>query len=92
MRKMRVHNPIPNVGNMGYRDMPVTNIIEDPNMRNSEHSYFIQAVDVSAFMLFQLFSPNSYIRKKTANGYFNRLKPVLNTHASKFRSDGIVIL
>jgi hypothetical protein len=55
MRKMRVHNPIPS--RMGAWDdgnpaknIPTSQILEDPFFKDSRDSYFIQAVDFCAPM------------------------------------------
>lgn len=92
MRKMSAYNPVPNTGGGGYRNMPVFNIIEDPFSKDSMESYFIQAVDVCAFSLYQKLNPNSYIRRKGAKNYFDRLDGVLNQSASRSNSQGIVML
>lgn len=91
VRKMSVYNPIPNIGGVGYRQMPLRAIIEDPNMRNSAESLPVQAADLCAFMLYQQLSPNAYIKKKTGHGFFHDLKPVLNLKASTKNSLGIVL-
>jgi len=92
MRKMSVYNPIPGRGGMGYRDIPILRIIEDPSTRNSEHSLPIQACDVAAYFLHQKLNPNAYIRKSRAQLYFDRLAPVLNKKASTTDLLGIVKL
>lgn len=92
MRKMAVHNPIPNFHASGYRNIPITRIIEDPSERNSKTSLPIQACDVSAYFLMQSLSPNAYIRRKSAQTYFERLKPILNLRAGKTDPLGIVKL
>ena len=90
MRKMAVYNPIPNRGGGGYRNMPILRIIEDPSERDSRASLPIQSCDVAAYFLQQKLRPNSYIMKKSARVYFDRLTPVLNTHASISDPQGIV--
>jgi hypothetical protein len=65
-RKMRTYNPIPNQHGGGYRQMPLTRIVEDPSVRRSDHSYFIQAVDTAAFAAYQWYQPSAYVRKKGA--------------------------
>jgi Protein of unknown function (DUF3800) len=85
-RRMRVYNPIPNMRSRftgGYRQLPLTRVVEDPNIRHSHHSYFIQAADTAAFALYQRYAPSSYMRKKGAKNYFLRLDPVLCKVASK---------
>ena len=94
LRQMRRYNPIPNSPSFesGYRNLALTAIIEDPNFRDSEHSFFIQAADLAAFLLYQNLDPNSYVRKKSANNYFFRLNPILSRHASNRDPHGIVRL
>ena len=94
LRQMRRYNPVSNQPSfgLGYRNLVLTNIIEDPNFRDSEHSFFVQAADVAAFLLYQRLAPNSYIRKKSGQNYFKRLDPVLCKVASSSDPDGIVFL
>jgi Protein of unknown function (DUF3800) len=92
MRKMSVHNPIPNRWNEGYRNMPILRVIEDPSPRNSAHSLPIQACDVVAYFLHQSLKPNSYIRKSGAQKYFHRLDAILNKNASIAHPMGVVML
>lgn len=94
MRQMRQYNPIPHQPPFGpgYRNMPLSYIAEDANFRDSAHSYFIQAVDLVAFLLYQRFAPNSYIRRNSGQNYFVRLAPILCLHASPSSPSGIVRL
>jgi hypothetical protein len=94
LRRMRRFNPIPNQPyfGQGYRNIGIGKIIEDPNFRDSGHSYFIQAVDLAAFLLYQLLAPSAYFRKKGASGYFRILDPVLCKIASSSDPYGIVRL
>jgi hypothetical protein len=74
VRKMRRYNPIPNQATYGtgYRNLVLSKIIEDPSFRDSEHSFFIQAADLVAFLLYQSLSPSKYMRSKSGQNYFNR--------------------
>jgi hypothetical protein len=94
LRKMRSYNPIPNQPQFGggYRNLVLRAVIEDANFRNSEHSYFVQAVDVSAFLLYQQLTPSTYFRKKSGQNYFNRLHPICCKAASSSSPVGIVTL
>lgn len=94
VRRMAVHNHIPNSNSHGpgSRNMPITRIVEDPHGKDSTESMPIQMCDVVAYFLTQKFAPNSYIRSKRAQQYFDRLDPVLNKHASKKNNQGIVLL
>lgn len=90
MRRMSVYNPVPIIGGVGYKQMPMVRVIEDPTARNSSVSRCIQAADVCAYFLHQKFAPNSYVRKSGARAYFDRLDPVLNKRASINDAQGIV--
>lgn len=94
VRKMSVFNYIPNDARYGEgsRNVPITRIIEDPHGKDSAETYPIQLCDVVAYFLFQKLRPNSYIRRQRASDYFDRLAPVLNTHASRADPQGIVWL
>lgn len=93
-RRMRRYNPVPNQPGFGagYRNMPLNYVIEDPSFRDSRHSYFVQAVDLVAFLLYQHLVPGAYVRRKSAQNYFLRLEPILCTHASSKDPLGIVRL
>ena len=94
LRQMRRYNPIPHQPHFGpgYRNLAITNVVEDPNFRDSRRSYFIQAADTVAFLLYQKLQPSSYIRRKSGHGYFNRLGPILCKVASSTDPQGIVWL
>lgn len=94
LRKMRKYNPVPNQVDhgAGYRNLMITNLIEDPYFKDSEHSYFIQAADLAAFLLYQRITPSGYFKKKSAQNYFKRLEPVLCKVAATADPDGIVRL
>lgn len=98
LRRMRHFNPIPNQpqfirpGLSTYRQLPLVTLVEDPNFRNSNESYFIQAADTVAYFVNQYLQPNSYIRKKSAHHYFERLKPITVTQVTTTAKDGIVRL
>lgn len=92
LRKMRKYNPVPNQFGGGFRNLQVTNLVEDPYFKDSRDSYLIQAADVVAFALYQKLAPSSYIKKKSAHNYFNKLEAVLCKVASPRDPDGIVRL
>lgn len=92
IRAMRVYNPVTNqvdVFGSGYRNLALKYIIEDPNFRDSDNSYILQMVDVAAYFTLQRYHPNTYVRKKGAKNFFNRLSPVLNQYV-KTGGGGIV--
>jgi hypothetical protein len=94
LRQMRRYNPVPHQPSFGYgyRNLTVSSIVEDPNFRESSHSYFVQAVDLAAFLLYQHFCPNSYMRKKSGKKYFEKFDPILCRVASRNDPKGIVWL
>jgi hypothetical protein len=93
LRKMRRYNPVPSQMIPGEsRNLVLTRITEDPNFRDSSHSYFIQATDLVAYLLQQHLQPCSYMKKKSGQNYFRRLEPILCKVASKSDPYGIVRL
>ena len=91
LRRMRKYNPVPSISGVGYRNLTVTNLIEDPYFKDSEHSYFIQVADLAAFLLYQKLRPSTYARKKGLTNYFDRLDPILCKVASRSHPQGIVM-
>lgn len=92
LRKMRRYNPVPTRFGPGYRNLVIANIIEDPSFRDSDHSYFVQAADLAAFLLYQRQAPSAYMRKKSGNNYFCRLDPLVCKVASPGDPEGIMRL
>lgn len=92
VRRMRRYNPVPHRGASGYRQIPLTTLVEDPVHRDSLHSYFIQLADVNAYFLMQKLKPSKYISKKGARNYFDRLNPILCRVASSTHPQGVVML
>ena len=93
LRRMRRYNPIPNQAKygQGYRDLQLKSIIEDPIHRISASTYFIQAVDTIAFLLYQSGVPSAYMKKRGGKNYFRRLEPILCKFANLDHRLGIVI-
>jgi len=87
-------NPVPNQPQhgAGYRNIQIPNLIEDPYFKDSRDSYFVQAADLAAFLIYQKLAQNSFIKRKSASNYFDRLQPVLCTVAATGDSYGIVRL
>lgn len=94
VRRMGVYNPIPHMAQFGpgYRNLPILRVIEDPHSKDSRDSYFIQACDVCSYFLTQKMRPNKFIHRASAQHYFNRISPILNTRASTANGFGIVML
>lgn len=93
LRRMRNYNPVPNQAafGSGYRNLMLRYVIEDANLRDSEHSLFVQAVDLAAFLLYQSVAPSSFMRRKSGHNYFRRLDPIVCKVASR-APDGLVHL
>jgi len=93
VRRMRRYNPVPNQAEFGhgYRNLQLKAIIEDPIHRDSKATYFIQAVDTIAYLLYQRGQPNAYMKKVGGRAYFGRLRPILCLQAAPSHSLGIVL-
>lgn len=94
LRKMRRYNPIPNIASYGggFRNLPVVSVVEDPIHRDSAATYFVQAADTIAYLLYQRGVPNAYMFKRGGRNYFTRLDPILCKSANQRHKYGIVIL
>ena len=93
--RMRLANPLKvrqRSGAFVYKDEPVRVIIENPVMRDSKESFFIQVADCASFLLKQSIQPSSFMKKHGGNAYFRRLEPVLCKHASNKHPQGVVWL
>ena len=92
--RMRRFNPIPNQAAFvpGYRDLPISQIVEYPSFRDSAGSYFVQMADLVAFLHYQEIAPSQYMRRKGGKACFRRLAPVLLKAASGSDPRGIVRL
>ena len=92
LRRMRMYNPVPNQLAGGYRNLLVRSVVEDANFRDSAQSYFIQSVDVAAYLLYQQFSPSACVKKKSGQNYFGRLAPIVCKVAAPREPRGLVRL
>ncbi|MCD6361772.1 MAG: DUF3800 domain-containing protein [Armatimonadetes bacterium] len=94
LRRMRRWNPVPNTVGFGggYRNLRLQLVIEDPSFRDSGHSYFIQAANLAAYLVYQSLAPNSYMRKKGGSAYYQRLQPIFCKVASTRHPLGFVQL
>jgi hypothetical protein len=95
LNDMRQRNPLrvrQATGEAFYEDQPIRAIVEDPVMRDSRESYFIQAADCAVYLLKQSIDPCGFMKKHGGNAYFKRLEPVLCKHASRTDPLGVVRL
>ncbi|MCF7939849.1 MAG: DUF3800 domain-containing protein [Spirochaetales bacterium] len=90
VRKMRKYNPVPSRYSSNYKNVVTDNIIEDPILRDSKHSYFIQVADIITYALFQFLYPKGSLKKYGLNRIFLFLEPILLKEASSSNEFGIV--
>jgi len=89
LRKMRVFNPIPSKFG-GIVQCITDNIVEDPFIRNSQHSYFIQTTDIIAHCLYRQEYPKGSLKKYNIQSFFKLLEPIILKEASPIDKFGIV--
>lgn len=94
LRRMRAYNPVPNqtVFGPGYRNLSLQYVIEDASLRDSRQSFFIQAADVCAFLLYQSAMPSGFMKGKSGQHYFKRLEPICCKKASNTDPQGLGIV
>ena len=94
VRKMARFNYVPHQQQFGTgaRNLTIRKLIEDPYGKDSKTTLPIQMADVTAYFLHQKHRPNSYIRRKHAVNYFDRLQPVLNLYARTSDPLGVVLV
>lgn len=90
LRKMRIHNLVKSKYNGGSYNAPVKRIIEDVFHRDSKLSYFIQMVDVAAFLLYSNEYPKGATKKYNLDLLFYNLEEKLLLAASPNDKYGIV--
>jgi hypothetical protein len=89
LRKMKVFNPIPSKFGGSYQAL-TDSIVEDPFMRDSQHSYFIQVVDAIAYSLYRKEYPKGSLKKYNLQNLFKMLEPILLKEASSNDEYGVV--
>lgn len=83
LRKMRKYHYIPSMyGNVGLRTN-TSNIIEDPIMRASHQSYFIQIADMTSHILYRKLYPKASYRKYRTEQIFDALDGMLIKEAHR---------
>lgn len=89
LRKMRVFNSVPSRYGGSY-SATVENIIEDPVMRNSKESYFVQIADLCAHALYRKEFPKGSLKRYNVDRLFDELGPLLLLQVSSKDPMGIV--
>ncbi|MCW7468192.1 DUF3800 domain-containing protein [Leptospira kanakyensis] len=90
VRKMRIYNPVPSLYSSKPRMANINQILEDPVIRKSEHSYFVQIADLIAHALYRNLYPKGSYKKYNVDRLFDILDPILLKEASKKDARGIV--
>lgn len=81
MRKMRVFNYAGSHYGGGY-SYPLTQLVEDPIMRASDNSYFVQIADLISHALYRKLYPKGSLRTYNVDKLFDYVQPILHTQAS----------
>jgi hypothetical protein len=80
-RKMRVFNFAGSHYGGGY-SYPLTQLLEDPIMRASENSYFVQISDMISHALYRKLYPKGSLRTYNVDKLFDHVRPLLHLPAS----------
>ncbi len=96
IRRMGVYNPIPSkfgfwqTTQVGWRNLPIDRIVEDPFFKPSDQSFFIQLVDFSAYALLRRENPIISKSKYGLHESFLHLSSILVREASRRDPEGII--
>lgn len=91
-RKLKKINYVPSFYHTAPRQILISTVLEDPFMKDSKKSYFLQCVDVICYFVKQLYDPHFEIQKKGLNNYYNRLSNIHLSVVSRNNDIGIVKL
>ena len=83
---MRVFNYVPSRFG-GSRNLPLTQLIEDPVPRHSFQAQFIQLCDYMAYSLLRQEQPSP--KYPGLEGVFSLLRPIIVPEAAKGEPDGV---
>jgi hypothetical protein len=81
IRRVRVHHVAGSHFGGSY-PMLLSNLIEDPIMRKSESSYFVQIADLVTHSLYRKLYPKGSLKKYNADKLFDCVSPLLHLPAS----------
>jgi Protein of unknown function (DUF3800) len=86
-RRMAVYNPIPSAydtwpDGSKYKNIPITEVVEDLTFKDSQRSHFIQLADCAAFALLRSENPTTRAQYYGIDQGFDLLKSVLVTEAN----------
>lgn len=92
LRKMRAHHYVPSA--YGSKGLPAasTRILEDPNMRVSSDSFFVQLADLVSHALYRKQYPKGSLRRFNVDRFFDHMDPRLVKAASRYNAQGIVVV
>ena len=91
-RKLKKINYVPSKFYNNSRQISISTILEDPFMKDSKESYFLQCVDVICYFVKQLYDPHFEIQKKGLNNYYKRISNIHLSVVSGKNNIGIVEL
>ena len=91
LRRIRVYNRLPSRFGGSY-SAPLDRIVEDPVIRQSAHSFFIQTADMIAYALYHKLYPKGSYRRYNVDRMFDLTEQILLKQASREDPWGIVHL
>lgn len=90
LRKMRLHHYVPSAYGTKGLSANAARILEDPNMRSSEQSFFVQIADLISHSLYRKLYPKGSLKRLNVDKLFDLTDGVLLKKASSYDPQGIV--